>query len=204
MTSGQATSIFILLSSRMTRYPVKSSRWFKAKVTSTEVAAAQRQVIFQTRLLSRMSPTLSTKNTPARIDAQPFSGSLCKISSSSSQRPKQYTCRSLVHAKKPSVTTAHLRSMTAASSCAACVDDLTSNDALTLVHRLPGGSFLLLFGKVADLFGRRNVLITSLYFFSFLSLGTGCSPHAIALDVFEWSHGLGIFINNPSCPRNSK
>ncbi|GAB1316445.1 hypothetical protein MFIFM68171_06655 [Madurella fahalii] len=66
----------------------------------------------------------------------------------------------------------------------------------TLVQRADGpssltsGSFLLFFGKLADMFGRRGILLTSLFLFAVVALGTGFARDAITLDVLNGVMGL--------------
>ena len=55
---------------------------------------------------------------------------------------------------------------------------------------LAGGSFLLFFGRVADLFGRKTLFLGSLFLFSVLSLGAGFSQNPITLDVLSGVMGL--------------
>ncbi|GAO15900.1 hypothetical protein UVI_02051210 [Ustilaginoidea virens] len=69
------------------------------------------------------------------------------------------------------MTTAQLTWMTAASS-------------------LTAGSFLLFFGKLADMFGRRGILLSSIFLFAILSLATGFSPNALTLDILNGLMGL--------------
>jgi len=49
---------------------------------------------------------------------------------------------------------------------------------------LTSGAFLLFFGRVADLFGRRNLLIYSMALFTALMLITGFSQNAIMAEIF--------------------
>jgi MFS family permease len=55
---------------------------------------------------------------------------------------------------------------------------------------LAAGSFLLFFGRVADLFGRKNLFVSSMALFSILALATGFAPSAIFLDTFNGLLGL--------------
>ncbi|RYP39042.1 hypothetical protein DL767_002369 [Monosporascus sp. MG133] len=55
---------------------------------------------------------------------------------------------------------------------------------------LTSGSFLLFFGKVADMFGRRGILLTSLFIFAVFALATGFSRDALSLNVFNGVMGL--------------
>ncbi|KAF2475997.1 putative transporter [Lindgomyces ingoldianus] len=61
---------------------------------------------------------------------------------------------------------------------------------ITASSALTSGSFLLFFGKVADLFGRRGMLIASLFLFAVFSLSAGFSHNAITLDVLNGVLGL--------------
>ncbi|PVI02979.1 major facilitator superfamily MFS-1, partial [Periconia macrospinosa] len=61
---------------------------------------------------------------------------------------------------------------------------------MTASSSLTSGSFLLFFGKVADLFGRRGILLASLGVFTVLALGTGFSPNAITLNILNGVMGL--------------
>ena len=54
---------------------------------------------------------------------------------------------------------------------------------LTRNFRLAAGSFLLFFGRVADLFGRRSVLLVGMAFYSAFLLVAGFAPSAISLDL---------------------
>ncbi|KAL1390200.1 aminotriazole resistance protein [Phyllosticta capitalensis] len=55
---------------------------------------------------------------------------------------------------------------------------------------LASGSFLLLFGRVADLFGRRNLLIASMALYATFCLAAGFSQTAFKLDVLNGFMGL--------------
>ncbi|KAK7540006.1 major facilitator superfamily domain-containing protein [Phyllosticta citribraziliensis] len=55
---------------------------------------------------------------------------------------------------------------------------------------LASGSFLLLFGRLADLFGRRFMLIGSLAMYSVFSLAAGFSQSPIQLDILNGFMGL--------------
>ena len=61
---------------------------------------------------------------------------------------------------------------------------------LLSTNSLTSGSLLLFFGKVADLFGRRGILLTSLFLFTTFALATGFSRDAITLDVLNGVMGL--------------
>lgn len=55
---------------------------------------------------------------------------------------------------------------------------------------LSGGAFLLFFGKIADLFGRKSLIVGSLFLFSVFALVAGFSKTAISLDVLNGVMGL--------------
>ncbi|POR31082.1 Aminotriazole resistance [Tolypocladium paradoxum] len=61
---------------------------------------------------------------------------------------------------------------------------------MTAASALTSGSFLLFFGKVADMFGRRSILLSSLFLFTICSLATGFSRNALTLDVLNGVMGL--------------
>ncbi|KAI9705181.1 MAG: hypothetical protein M1820_005328 [Bogoriella megaspora] len=67
---------------------------------------------------------------------------------------------------------------------------------MTASSALTSGSFLLFFGKVADMFGRRGILLISLFLFSIFNLATGFSKDALTLDVLNgimgWITALAI------------
>jgi MFS family permease len=55
---------------------------------------------------------------------------------------------------------------------------------------LASGSFLLLFARIADLFGRRRMFILSLFMYSVFALAAGFAKSGIALDVVNGFMGL--------------
>ncbi|GAB7353401.1 hypothetical protein MBLNU459_g3875t1 [Dothideomycetes sp. NU459] len=55
---------------------------------------------------------------------------------------------------------------------------------------LSGGSFLLFFGKVADLFGRKSLVIGSLFFYAVFALVAGFARDPVTLDVLTGVMGL--------------
>ncbi|KAK8011677.1 hypothetical protein PG990_010642 [Apiospora arundinis] len=55
---------------------------------------------------------------------------------------------------------------------------------------LTSGSFLLFFGKVADMFGRRSILLTSLFVFAAFALATGFARDPITLIILNAIMGL--------------
>lgn len=60
------------------------------------------------------------------------------------------------------------------------------------------GSFLLFFGKLADVFGRRGIWLTSLFLFTIFALATGFSRDALTLDVLNGVMGLTSASTIPS------
>lgn len=68
----------------------------------------------------------------------------------------------------------------------------------TYSNSLTCGSFLLFFGKVADMFGRRGILLTSLFLFAVLAVGTGFSRDALTMDVLNGVMGLTSASTIPS------
>jgi MFS family permease len=79
--------------------------------------------------------------------------------------------------------------------------DLKMNSAevtwLWAGQNLAAGSLLLLFGRVADLFGRRLVLLVSMMFFCVCSLIAGFATNAIFLDVFVGLIGVACAASVP-------
>jgi MFS family permease len=63
-------------------------------------------------------------------------------------------------------------------------------DIHTYTDSLTSGSFLLFFGKVADMFGRRGIMLTSIFLFAVFALATGFSPNAITLIILNAVMGL--------------
>jgi MFS family permease len=55
---------------------------------------------------------------------------------------------------------------------------------------LASGSFLLLFARIADLFGRRRMFIGSLFMYSVFALAAGFAKSGIALDIVNGFMGL--------------
>lgn len=55
---------------------------------------------------------------------------------------------------------------------------------------LAGGSFLLLFARIADLFGRRWMFVGSLFLFAVFALGAGFANSPLTLDVLTGFMGL--------------
>ncbi|MCJ1433734.1 hypothetical protein MMC27_003099 [Xylographa pallens] len=61
---------------------------------------------------------------------------------------------------------------------------------ISAASSLTGGAFLLFFGRIADMFGRRSLLIVSMGLYSLLSIATGFAPNALFLDAFNGLLGL--------------
>ncbi|KAM7183105.1 aminotriazole resistance protein [Rhypophila sp. PSN 637] len=56
--------------------------------------------------------------------------------------------------------------------------------------RLTSGSFLLFFGKVADMFGRRSIMLASLFVFSVFARATGFARDAVTINALNGVMGL--------------
>ena len=61
---------------------------------------------------------------------------------------------------------------------------------ITSASSLTSGAFLLFFGRVADLFGRKMMFVGSLFLFSVFALAAGFANTAIGLDVLNGVMGL--------------
>jgi MFS family permease len=61
---------------------------------------------------------------------------------------------------------------------------------LSAASSLASGSFLLLFARIADFFGRRTMFIGSLLLYSVFSLAAGFSKSGVVLDIFNGLMGL--------------
>ena len=68
---------------------------------------------------------------------------------------------------------------------------------INAAQTLAAGTFLLFFGRVADLFGRRALFLLSLAFFSICLLITGFATNAYFLDVFCGLLGLSSAASVP-------
>lgn len=68
---------------------------------------------------------------------------------------------------------------------------------INAAQTLAAGTFLLFFGRVADLFGRRALFLVSLAFFSVCLLITGFATNAIYMDVFCGLLGLSSAASVP-------
>jgi MFS family permease len=64
---------------------------------------------------------------------------------------------------------------------------------------LTSGSFLLFFGKLADMFGRRSMFLASLFLFAAFALGTGFSQDALTLIILNGVMGLMCALAVPPC-----
>ncbi|KAH8638950.1 aminotriazole resistance [Alternaria alternata] len=64
---------------------------------------------------------------------------------------------------------------------------------------LTSGSFLLFFGKLADMFGRRSMFLASLFLFAAFALGTGFSQDAMTLIILNGVMGLMCALAVPPC-----
>lgn len=63
---------------------------------------------------------------------------------------------------------------------------------------LSSGAFLLFFGRVADLFGRKIMFVGSLFCFAIVCLGVGFSKDAMTMDILNG--GLGLFSASATPP----
>ncbi|EFW17306.1 hypothetical protein D8B26_000044 [Coccidioides posadasii str. Silveira] len=61
---------------------------------------------------------------------------------------------------------------------------------ITAGASLSSGAFLLSFGKLADLFGRKAMFVTSMLAFTVAVLAAGFAPNALFLDIFSGLVGL--------------
>jgi MFS family permease len=69
---------------------------------------------------------------------------------------------------------------------------------LILVSASLQGSFLLLFGRLADLHGRRLTFLAGIAWFTIFSIGCGSAHNQISLDVMRAFQGLGIAASLPA------
>lgn len=74
--------------------------------------------------------------------------------------------------------------------CCLLYRNASCNQTLTSNIRLAAGSFLLFFGRVADLFGRRLILLFGMTCYSAFLLTAGFASNPIFLDVFCGLVGL--------------
>ncbi|KIW65367.1 hypothetical protein PV04_07633 [Phialophora macrospora] len=77
--------------------------------------------------------------------------------------------------------------------------DMTAAEVtwINAAQTLAAGTFLLFFGRVADLFGRRLLFLSSLAFFSICLLITGFATNAYFLDIFCGLLGLSSAASVP-------
>ncbi|KAG9769387.1 major facilitator superfamily transporter, partial [Aureobasidium melanogenum] len=61
---------------------------------------------------------------------------------------------------------------------------------MSSANTLAGGAFLLLFGRLADCFGRKSLFVGSLFIFAVFSLAAGFCKTPIAIDVLNGLMGL--------------
>jgi len=66
------------------------------------------------------------------------------------------------------------------------------------ITSLTSGSFMLFFGKIADMFGRRNIMIIGLFLTAFFSLAAGFSTNALTLNILNGVIGLVAAFMIPS------
>jgi MFS family permease len=73
---------------------------------------------------------------------------------------------------------------------------------VVIAYGLTLGGFLLLGGRMADLLGRRNMLICGISVFALASLGGGLSDSLGLLVAFRAAQGLGGALASPAalCP----
>ena len=68
---------------------------------------------------------------------------------------------------------------------------------ILIVHSLGSGSFMLFFGKTADLLGCKLQLLAGMAFLSFTSLATAFVPNPISLNILCGFLGLGTAVISP-------
>ncbi|KAF2843677.1 MFS general substrate transporter [Patellaria atrata CBS 101060] len=73
---------------------------------------------------------------------------------------------------------------------------------ITASSVLTSGSFILFFGKVADMFGRRIIFISNIFLFAVFALATGFSRDGITLDVLNGVMGFVCAATKPSRRKN--
>ncbi|KAF8737164.1 transporter, partial [Rhizoctonia solani] len=69
---------------------------------------------------------------------------------------------------------------------------------LVSAYSLTSGCFLLLFGRLADLFGRKKAFLLGNVWFLAWAIGCGFAPDAISLDVMRALQGMGAAATIPS------
>ncbi|GAB1526530.1 hypothetical protein RhiTH_009697 [Rhizoctonia solani] len=72
---------------------------------------------------------------------------------------------------------------------------------LVSAYSLTSGCFLLLFGRLADLFGRKKAFLLGNVWFLAWAIGCGFAPDAISLDVMRALQGMGAAATIPSAVR---
>ncbi|KAJ6585583.1 major facilitator superfamily domain-containing protein [Mycena capillaripes] len=79
--------------------------------------------------------------------------------------------------------------------------DISENQLQWLVSAfsLSSGCFLLLFGRLADLYGRKLLYVTGTLYLSALSLGCGFAQNATTLYILRGFQGLGPAAFIPAC-----
>lgn len=65
-------------------------------------------------------------------------------------------------------------------------------------YSLTAGCFLLFFGRIADLMGRRVVFLAGTTWLAVWALACGFAPNEISLDIFRALQGLGTAAAIPS------
>ncbi|KAK0286538.1 hypothetical protein LTR91_014903 [Friedmanniomyces endolithicus] len=83
-------------------------------------------------------------------------------------------------------------SVTVASSFIGRDLDMTTAEItwISSASSLSSGAFLLFFGKLADLFGRKSLFVGSLFLFSVFALAAGFARSGISLDILSGIMGL--------------
>ncbi|TVY46239.1 putative MFS-type transporter [Lachnellula occidentalis] len=74
----------------------------------------------------------------------------------------------------------------------------TRQQWIVSAYSLTSGSFLLLFGKLGDVYGKRPLFIMGCFWVTAVSLGTAFSPVEICLYVMRALHGLAAAATIPS------
>ncbi|KAK4046955.1 hypothetical protein OIO90_006373 [Microbotryomycetes sp. JL221] len=69
---------------------------------------------------------------------------------------------------------------------------------LTSAYALAFGCVLLLFGRIADIYGHRLAFLCSMAWFYAWSLAAGWSPNEVAIDIFRAMQGVGMGAAIPS------
>ncbi|KAK4049932.1 hypothetical protein OIV83_003756 [Microbotryomycetes sp. JL201] len=69
---------------------------------------------------------------------------------------------------------------------------------LTSAYALAFGCVLLLFGRLADIYGHRLVFLLSMAWFSVWSIAGGFAPNEVSIDIFRAMQGIGMGAAIPS------